>query len=276
MTAIKVEVVNRQIEQAQNGGILHIPGRGQQLRTRIYNLNEQLDCAWRDLLEHEHPNAWRWVLYGGVKIGPAEYRFLRDVSYAVTIATRGDILTGGGPGAMEAGFEGNLLAEQAYNGRLGSRRIAINIDLGFKETPNGLATHSSRHREFFPRLSEFEKFSNAAFIGPGGFGTNAEMSLCLQLIQEGINHAEGYTVIAHPFWQRYKELLQTMMFTERTGRDYPRLIGENDLDKLIISDDIDVIVSHMTKNYKHWYETIGKHVNRVETPSLWDQLDSNL
>ncbi len=102
------------------------------------------------------------------------------------------VITGGGPGAMEAGNKGAAKAK--------GQSIGLNIDLPFEQKPNRYVNHLINFHYFFCRKVMFVKYAKAFVIFPGGFGTLDELFESLTLIQT--HRTEKFPVIMYDskFW----------------------------------------------------------------------------
>jgi hypothetical protein len=89
-----------------------------------------------------------------------------------------DIISGGGPGLMQAANEGAHSIEKAMH-----RSVGIRVELPFEQEVNPFVGHAYEHRTFFSRLHHFMIVSDAFIVVPGGIGTLLEMSLAWQLLQ---------------------------------------------------------------------------------------------
>jgi predicted Rossmann-fold nucleotide-binding protein len=90
-----------------------------------------------------------------------------------------DIVTGGGPGLMQAANEGAVSVDP----KALERSVGIRVDLPFEQGINPFVGHAYEHRTFFSRLHHFMIVSDAFVVVPGGVGTLLEMSLVWQLLQ---------------------------------------------------------------------------------------------
>ncbi|UCE04699.1 MAG: TIGR00730 family Rossman fold protein [bacterium] len=108
------------------------------------------------------------------KQGDPDYELARKIARRLVEAGYG-ILTGGGPGIMEAGNRGAAEAE--------GTSVGLNIDLPFEQKPNPYANLQLDFRYFFIRKVMFVKYAKAFVILPGGFGTMDELWEALTLIQ---------------------------------------------------------------------------------------------
>lgn len=90
-----------------------------------------------------------------------------------------DIVTGGGPGLMQAANEGEQLGDRANR----TRSFGLPIELPTEEQPNPFVERIYRHRTFFTRLHHFVRLSNAFIVVRGGIGTTLEAMMVWQLCQ---------------------------------------------------------------------------------------------
>ncbi|CAN1211982.1 LOG family protein [Tumidithrix helvetica PCC 7403] len=90
-----------------------------------------------------------------------------------------DIVTGGGPGLMQAANEGSVIADPEDL----TRSIGIRVDLGFEQDTNPFVEQIYNHQTFFSRLHHFVLISDAFVVVPGGIGTTLEALMIWQLVQ---------------------------------------------------------------------------------------------
>jgi len=88
-----------------------------------------------------------------------------------------DIITGGGPGLMQAANEGAASSPER------ARSVGIRVDLPFEQDANAFVGLAFEHRTFFTRLHQFVLMSDAFVVAPGGIGTVLEMLMIWQLLQ---------------------------------------------------------------------------------------------
>lgn len=116
-----------------------------------------------------------------------------------------EIVTGGGPGNMEAANKGALSV--CPEGDICSTAEAITLP--FEEAVNEYVQHYEKHEEFFSRLKMFSE-CDAFIITPGGVGTLLEMALIYQLVQ--VNHVEDKTIICvGRMWRTLRDWMEVEM-----------------------------------------------------------------
>ena len=153
--------------------------------------------------------------------GAAIYQAARET--ATTLAKSGlVVITGGGPGIMEAGNRGAAEA--------GGLSIGLNIKLPKEQDPNPYQNLSLDFRYFFIRKMMFVKYSIGYIIFPGGFGTLDELFEAITLIQtEKIEHFP-LVLFGYDYWGRMIDWIKSAMLEEH-------YISPEDLDLLTITDD---------------------------------------
>jgi uncharacterized protein (TIGR00730 family) len=141
------------------------------------------------------------------------------------------ILTGGGPGIMEAANRG---AKDA-----GGRSIGINIQLPFEKYENPFVDKFINIKYFFVRKTMLIKYSYGFIVMPGGFGTMDELFESLTLIQTG--KLKNFPIVI--FNTQYHEKL--IAFIHHMKQE--KTISEKDLDLLLITDSFEEAVNHIKK-----------------------------
>jgi hypothetical protein len=105
-----------------------------------------------------------------------------------------DIVTGGGPGLMEAANEGSVIADPSNQ----RKSIGIRINLYSEQDTNPFVEHLYQHRTFFSRLHHFVLLSDAFIVVPGGIGTTLEAMMIWQLLQ--VRHLDKPLIMIGKMW----------------------------------------------------------------------------
>jgi uncharacterized protein (TIGR00730 family) len=161
------------------------------------------------------------------------------------------IITGGGPGVMEAANKGALAA--------GATSVGLNIELPEEQLPNTYATKSITFRHFFVRKVMLVKYAIAFIIMPGGLGTLDEVTEVLTLMQTFKIRPFPVILFDSHFWGGFLEWLQTTVL----ARGY---IAEDDFNLLRICDEPDRVIEAVNQ----WcakHEVIGKRALETRPPS---------
>ncbi len=141
--------------------------------------------------------AFRVVIFGSARIRPLDAVYQQVYHIAQALAERGiDIVTGGGPGLMDA-------ANSAVLDLVGreSRSYGLPIDIPtLREPANTHLDITSSHRRFSSRLDEFMRLSNAVIVAPGGIGTLLELVYVWQLLQVGLTNDRPVILFGDAVW----------------------------------------------------------------------------
>jgi uncharacterized protein (TIGR00730 family) len=123
---------------------------------------------------------YRVTIFGSARIQPGSLAYESVKQLATELTQMGcDIMSGGGPGLMQAANEGALSVEPAAR----KRSVGIRVELPFEQEINPFVGQAYEHRTFFSRLHHFMIISDAFVAVPGGIGTLLELSLAWQLLQ---------------------------------------------------------------------------------------------
>ena len=154
-------------------------------------------------------------------------RLLSDAGFSV--------ISGGGPGIMEAANKG------AYHGK--SPSVGLNIQLPHEQSTNGYQDISQSFRHFFARKYMFVRFANAYVVMPGGFGTLDELLEALTLIQTGKSRKIPIILVHEPFWRGMVEWFRTTLVSEK-------VISPEDMDLIQVIDKPEEVVEAIFKHYE--------------------------
>jgi len=152
----------------------------------------------------ELPHYFRVVVFGSARVeeGSPEYEDARRLAFELTQRGVNNIVTGGGPGTMEAANRGAL---ECQDRRVYSFGVCIE-QLNRNELPNRFLRRAYNHRHFCTRLHQFARLgaAGAFVVMPGGIGTLLEFSMIWQLLQVG--HLKGTPLIV--IGEMWRELVE--------------------------------------------------------------------
>jgi uncharacterized protein (TIGR00730 family) len=123
---------------------------------------------------------YRVTIFGSARAIPGTFVYDEVKRVAAALAEMGcDIITGGGPGLMQAANEGAAAANAPER----NRSVGIRVDLPFEQEVNPFVEQAFEHKTFFTRLHHFVLTSDAFVVVPGGIGTVLELMMIWQLLQ---------------------------------------------------------------------------------------------
>jgi uncharacterized protein (TIGR00730 family) len=202
-----------------------VPPNIDQVRSQIQQTLEQY-FALESQLQQLEKDRFRVCIFGSARLKPEHPTYKMVNRLARMLAELNiDIVTGGGPGLMEAANKGQRDAHVP-----GTQSYGLLIDLPrSQELANKHLDIKSEHRRFSSRLDEFMRLSHAVIVAPGGIGTLLELSYVWQLIQVGMIEPRPVLLLGHEFWGG---LVDWMAATMAAGG----FIGDRDLDWIHIVD----------------------------------------
>ncbi|MCA9836125.1 MAG: TIGR00730 family Rossman fold protein [Trueperaceae bacterium] len=177
------------------------------------------------------------TIFGSARFKPDNPYYQKAVDLAAQLANSGyTVITGGGPGIMEAGNKGAFTAQ--------GRSIGLNIDLPFEQHANPYLTDELKFKYFFTRKVLLMKYSTAFVVFPGGFGTLDEMFEAITLIQTKKIKPFPVYLVGVDFWRGLIQWIQSTLLQRA------HTISEKDLHLFKIVDDISIIPAEIEAYYE--------------------------
>ena len=175
------------------------------------------------------------TVFGSARTPPEDPQYAAAVEVGRLLAKRDfAVITGAGPGIMEAANKGARLA--------GGRSIGCNIELPFEQGSNPYIDTLVNFRYFFVRKTMFIKYSAAFVIFPGGFGTLDELFEAVTLIQTGKISQFPVILFGRHYWAGLFRWLQTRVVAEKK-------ISPGDMDLMLLTDDPEEAVEVVAAAY---------------------------
>jgi len=159
---------------------------------------------------------YRVAIFGSARAAPGTPVYDEVKRAATAFAAMGcDIVTGGGPGLMQAANEGASTAPER------ARSIGIRVELPFEQDVNPFVEQAFEHETFFTRLHHFVIASDAFVVVPGGIGTVLEMLMIWQLLQ--VRHVERDVplILVGKMWKGLVEWARTSMLDPKLALASP-------------------------------------------------------
>ncbi|MEX1138799.1 MAG: TIGR00730 family Rossman fold protein [Bacteroidota bacterium] len=164
-------------------------------------------------------------IFGSARTKPGTKYYEMASEVARQLVKRGfNVLTGGGPGIMEAGNKG---CQEA-----GGASVGVNIDLPFEQKSNPFIDQNrlGTFRHFFVRKVMFVKYAHGFVVLPGGFGTMDEFFEAITLIQTGKTRSFPVILMGAEYWGGLLRWMREIMLAAGT-------ISESDMDLFSVTDD---------------------------------------
>jgi uncharacterized protein (TIGR00730 family) len=173
------------------------------------------------------------TIFGSTRIRPGDEVYQKAEQIGKLLAENGfAVITGGGPGVMEAANKGAASA--------GGNSIGLNIELPLEQKPNPYANITLHFRYFFVRKVMFVKYAVAYIILPGGFGTMDELLESIMLIQTKKIKPFPVILVGSNYWKGFLDWIKEVVLKE--GK-----ISPSDLEILQLIDKPEEIVKAIKK-----------------------------
>lgn len=176
-------------------------------------------------------------IFGSARIADdhPDYQLAEEI--ALLLSNSGfSIVSGGGPGIMEAANKGGQAGK--------STSIGLNIELPREQTPNPYQDISLSFKHFFARKVMFIKYATAYVVMPGGFGTLDEFAEILTLVQTGKTRKIPIILVGSDFWSGLLDWFKNSLVSAGT-------INKKDLELIKVIDEPQAIVDAIFDHYEH-------------------------
>lgn len=175
-------------------------------------------------------------IFGSARLAPDHPYYLKTVELSTLLSKNGfSIISGGGPGIMEAANKGAYQQDQLS--------VGLNIELPMEQKPNPYQDISLDFRYFFVRKVMFVRYSMGYICMPGGFGTLDEFFEALTLMQTHKIYPLPLVLFGTDFWGGLMDWIRTKLIAYQT-------IGEEDLNLIKITDDPEEVLEFMLEHRK--------------------------
>jgi uncharacterized protein (TIGR00730 family) len=208
------------------------------VRTTVLNLWKVVNNLTR--LRPSKHERYRVAIFGSARAQPGTFVYDEVKRVSAAVASMGcDIVTGGGPGLMQAANEGATSAGAPHS-------VGIRIELPFEQDVNPFVAQAFEHETFFTRLHHFVIASDAFVVVPGGIGTVLEMLMIWQLLQ--VKHVDNVPLIlVGKMWRGLVEWARGSMLDPRLA-----LANPEDLDIPQCVDTADEAIAMVARLHERW------------------------
>ncbi len=191
---------------------------------------------------------YRVTIFGSARAQSGSYVYEEVKRIATVLAEMGcDIITGGGPGLMQAANEGAAAANASER----NRSMGIRVDLPFEQDVNPFVKQAFEHKTFFTRLHHFVLTSDAFVVAPGGIGTVLELAMVWQLLQ--VRHVRDTPLIlVGKMWAQLVEWARTHLLASQ-----PPLANPEDMAIPCCVNTADEAIKVLREHHAKWLTAQG-------------------
>lgn len=232
--------------------------RRARLTERLRVLRDRARMIETELLSYTRDH-YRVCIFGSARIKPDDEIYKSTFKLAEGLGTLGiDVLTGGGPGLMEAANKGVIAGKKRSGSK--SKSFGLTIDLNIFEPHGEHLDIKQHHRRFSSRLDDFMNLSNAVVVERGGIGTLLELYFTWQLVQVGHMPKRPIILMDRAFWNG----LICWMKDEQLGRG---LLSGWDFDWIHMVDKPEAALDIIRKDHKKFLKEKKLRKEQAQNPS---------
>lgn len=229
--------------------------RRKHLDERLRLLYQRTMLIEDELRKLDEDRFYRVCIFGSARIKPDTKQYADCFALARYFGWEGiDVLTGGGPGLMEAANKGALLGREEKQSK--SLSYGLSIQLEFEPEPNRHLDIKRHHHKFSSRLDDFIRLSHSVVCTPGGIGTLLEFFFVWQLIQVKHTTPRPIVLLERAFWEGIIEWLRNVPLARG-------LVGEKDFGVIHIVDTPEEVFEIISAHHRDFRAKSGK----IEEPA---------
>jgi uncharacterized protein (TIGR00730 family) len=188
---------------------------------------------------------YRATIFGSARAKPGTFAYEEVKRVAAALAELGcDIVTGGGPGLMQAANEGASAAGAPER----SRSVGIRVELPFEQDVNPFVQQAFEHKTFFTRLHHFVLTSDIFIVAPGGIGTVLELTMVWQLLQVQHVHDTPLILVGKMWAELVDWAKKNLLSTD------PPLASPRDMDIPQCVNTADEAIALVREHHAKWLE----------------------
>jgi uncharacterized protein (TIGR00730 family) len=203
-------------------------------------------------LRPSRDDRYRVTVFGSARTDPGHWVYEEVRRMCAGFGALGcDIVTGGGPGLMEAANRGAADGQSSDH----PENIGIRVHLPFEQSVNPFVEQAFEHGTFFTRLHQFVLMSDAYVVAPGGIGTLLETTMIWQLLQ--VRQLDAPLVLVGPMWRRLVEWANAQML--RPGFE---LAAPRDFQIPTCVDTADEAIAIIREHHRSWAEAAKQEASR--------------
>ena len=218
------------------------------LEERLASLNRRTMLIEHELMKLDDNRFYRSCIFGSARIKPesAEYKQVEEL--AERLATDGiDILTGGGPGLMEAANQGALRGRESTKNK--SLSFGLSIQLEWEPEANRHLDIKHHHLKFSSRLDQFMRMSHSVICTPGGIGTLLELFFSWQLVQVKHIAPRPIVLLSDEFWEGLVEWMKAKPLAHS-------LVSAKDFDMIHLVHSVDEAYQVIARHHREYQEQV--------------------
>jgi len=231
--------------------------KAREIEEILSNSRRRYEKLLRDSFLFSFLGSFRITIFGSglLQETNSEYfKFVENLTKKLGKEMQVDIITGGGGGLMLAANEGldEAKAElKKEHRKVHCENFGIRVNL-----PNELGKNENLDvvedfQNFSTRLEEFVRISHGIYLAPGGFGTDLEAAMFVQLKQRW-KIEQDFPILAHPFWRPIFRYENKVLFDDQVVNGHTPFIAEDDKKIIYYTKDLNEIVKIFKKHYRAW------------------------